>query len=121
MGSLEPTKSVIDPTSIASSNDNRVVVHIELSSFQSPPSPPKERNPNLKPSQNEHMMKQDHSGHGVPAVLDNYDLRPSRYPEALANSEQNVTFNSPSTPFEGWTRRRAGRRMIEEDSFEKRL
>jgi hypothetical protein len=67
------------------------------------------------------MLKQDHSGHGVPAVLDNYDLRPSRYPEALANSEQNVTFNSRSTAFEGWTRRRAEKRMTEEDSFEKRL
>jgi hypothetical protein len=67
------------------------------------------------------MLKQDHSGHGIPVVLDNDDLCPSRYPEALANSEQNVTFNSPSTAFEGWTRRRAEQRMIEEDSFEKRL
>jgi hypothetical protein len=67
------------------------------------------------------MLKQDHSGHGVPAVLDNYDLRSSHYPEALENSEQNVTFNSPSTAFEGLTRRRAEKRMIEEDSFEKRL
>jgi hypothetical protein len=67
------------------------------------------------------MLKQDHSGLGDPAVLDNYDLRPSRYPEALENSEQNVTFSSPSTTFRGWTRRRAEKRMIEEDSFEKRL
>ncbi|KAJ7806781.1 hypothetical protein B0H14DRAFT_2301779, partial [Mycena olivaceomarginata] len=37
LGSPEPTTSVIDPTSIASSNDNRVIVHVELASFQSPP------------------------------------------------------------------------------------
>jgi hypothetical protein len=109
------------PTSIASSNENRGIVHVELSSFQPPPPPPKERNPNFKLTQNGHMLKQDHSDHWVPAVLENYDLRPSRYPEALANSGQNVTFNSPSTAFEGWTRRRTERRMIEEDSFEKRL
>ncbi|KAJ6592620.1 hypothetical protein B0H19DRAFT_1055330 [Mycena capillaripes] len=95
--------------------------HVELSSFQSPPSAPEERHPNFKPTQNEHMLKQDRSGHGALTVLDNYDLHPSRYPEALANFEQNVTFNSPSTAFEGWTRRRAEMRMIEEDSFEKRL
>ncbi|KAF8139343.1 hypothetical protein K438DRAFT_1785761 [Mycena galopus ATCC 62051] len=116
-GFPEPTTSVMDPTSIASSNDNRVIVHVELSSFQSPPSPPEERNPKFKPTQNEHMSKQDYSGHGIPAVLDDYDLRPSHYPEALANSEQTVAFNSPSTAF----RRRAEKRMIEEDSFEKKL
>ncbi|KAF7376978.1 hypothetical protein MSAN_00115700 [Mycena sanguinolenta] len=120
LGYPEPTTSVMDPTSIASSNDNRLIVHVELSSFQSPP-PLEERNPDFKLIQNEHTLKQDYSGHGVPAALDNYDLRPSRDPEALANSEQNVTFNSPSTAFEGRTRRRAEKRMIEEDSFEKGL
>ncbi|KAF8184352.1 hypothetical protein K438DRAFT_1837954 [Mycena galopus ATCC 62051] len=106
LGFPEPITSVMDPTSIASSNDNRVIVHVELSSFQSPSSPPEERNPKFKPTQNEHMSKQDYSGHGVPAVLDNYDLRPSHR-----------RFNSPSTAF----RRRAEKRMIKEDSFEKKL
>ncbi|KAF7326829.1 hypothetical protein MSAN_02495200 [Mycena sanguinolenta] len=122
LGYPEPTTSVMDPTSIASSDDNRVIVHVELSSFQSPPLS-EERNPDFKPTQNDDMLKQDYSGHGVPAVLDNYDLRPSRYPAAQANSEQNVTFNSPSTASEGRTLRlrRAEKRMIEEDSFEKGL
>jgi hypothetical protein len=121
LGSPEPTTSVTDPTSIASSNDNRVIVHVELSSFQSPPPPTEDSSPIFKPAQNEYVLKQDHSGHGVPEVLDNYDLRPSRQPEALPNFEQNVTLNSPSTAFEGWRRRRTEKQMIEEDFFEKRL
>ncbi|KAJ7730423.1 hypothetical protein B0H16DRAFT_1585042 [Mycena metata] len=116
LGSPEPSMSVTDHTGLTSSNDNGVIVHIELSSFRSPPLSPEERNlPDPKP---DHMVKQDHSGHKVPGEPN------SRYPEALPNSdlEQNVTFNSPSTTFEQRARRRAEKRMIEEeDSFEKRL
>ncbi|KAF9259999.1 hypothetical protein L218DRAFT_622199, partial [Marasmius fiardii PR-910] len=99
-------------TSIASLDSEGAVLHIELSSLQSPP-PPNEDTRDPKPTRIFNpTLKQDA---GVPAI-DTYDLRPDCYPQLPTDFAHPL----PSR-IDGNRRRRAEREMMEEDSFEKGL
>ncbi|KAF9260000.1 hypothetical protein L218DRAFT_947097 [Marasmius fiardii PR-910] len=104
--------SAKEPMSTTPSENNGVIVHIELSSFQVPPPLPDDRDPKKEPTQDPNASKEED---GVP-ILDTYGhSRPNRL-------EQLETFASPlPSRIDGPRRRRVEREMSDEDSFEKAL
>ncbi|KAL0572639.1 hypothetical protein V5O48_009325 [Marasmius crinis-equi] len=109
-----------DPTSMASSNSNGVVVHIELSSFQSPPPghppPPEHRDSKVHPTSSSNAtLKRDVEV----SALNTHDIYPNRYPEGSAYFQPRLTSSLSAT--EERRRRMSERELMEEDSFEKEL
>ncbi|KAK7030181.1 hypothetical protein R3P38DRAFT_3266949 [Favolaschia claudopus] len=111
LGTPDPDTSVLDPISITSSDDNRVVVHVELSTFRSPP-PQEERDVDFKLPSCERTLKQDDDARDE--IL---DIHPRRY--AIENIEQQNSNVRPA----GLMRRKSDKRMsmMDDDSFEKKL
>ncbi|KAK1223056.1 hypothetical protein PQX77_014055 [Marasmius sp. AFHP31] len=117
-GSLGFNTSSKDATSVGSSNTNGVVVHIELSSFQSPPAgpppPPEHRDSKVCPADSSNAtLKGDVE---VPML----NTHPNRYAEGPENFQPRfVPSFLPAA--EEQRRRRSGREIMEEDSFEREL
>ncbi|KAL0056942.1 hypothetical protein AAF712_016441, partial [Marasmius tenuissimus] len=113
-------KSSKDPTSVGSSNTNGVVVHIELASFQSPPPgpppPPEHRNPKVYPTNSSSTTMK---GDVEDPTLSTHDIHPNCYAEEPESFQQSFARSFPPAAEE--QRRRSGREMMEDDSFEKEL
>ncbi|KAK1215837.1 hypothetical protein PQX77_021538 [Marasmius sp. AFHP31] len=119
-GSFGLNASSKNPTSVGSSNTNGVVVHIELSSFQStlgPLSPPEHGDSKVDPTESSNAtLKRDVE---VPTPS-THDIHPNRY----AGGPQNLrpSFTTSFLPAaEEQRRSRSGGEMMEENSFEKEL
>ncbi|KAK6987724.1 hypothetical protein R3P38DRAFT_328994 [Favolaschia claudopus] len=113
LGTPDPDTSVLDPTSITSTDDNRVVVHVELSTFRCPP-PQEERDVDFKLPPSERTLKHDED-----AGDEILDIHSRRYGVENIDMEQQNSNVRPA----GLMRRKSEKRvsMMEDDSFEKKL
>ncbi|KAL0572636.1 hypothetical protein V5O48_009322 [Marasmius crinis-equi] len=115
-GSMRFYTSTKDPTSLLSSNGKGVVVHIKLSSFQSPPSgaPPSAEHRYSKVYQTDRSNAPPKRDVEVPP-LDTHDIHLNRYPEEPARLTSLLSANEERRT------RRSRIQVMEEDSFEKEL
>ncbi|KAL0059314.1 hypothetical protein AAF712_013941 [Marasmius tenuissimus] len=113
-----------DPTSAGFSDTNGVVVHIELTSFQSPPPGPppplKHRDTEVYSTDSSNATLKGDVEVSTLSIHDIHDIHPNRYAEEPEILQPSI---APSfyPAAEEQRRSRSRREMEEEDSFEKEL
>ncbi|KAL0060271.1 hypothetical protein AAF712_012934 [Marasmius tenuissimus] len=119
-GSFGFDTSSENSTSVGSSDPNGVAVHIEFASFQSsltgPPPPLKHRDSKVRPTDSSNATLRGDVEAPAPSTR---DIHLNRCVEGPENCQP--SFAPSSRPAAGEQRRRSGREMMEEDSFEKEL
>ncbi|KAJ8095771.1 hypothetical protein PM082_022878 [Marasmius tenuissimus] len=119
-GSFGFDTSSENSTSVGSSDPNGVAVQIEFASFQSsltgPPPPLKHRDSKVRPTDSSNATPRGDVEAPAPSTR---DIHLNRCVEGPENCQP--SFAPSSRPAAGEQRRRSGREMMEEDSFEKEL